>query len=404
MRTRANTHTLVLVLAAGTLAAGCGDYLNPTAPEGDDGTGATAPALAASSTHVPAPLVTVAAGPESLTFWPFTGADLVGTPRDPINLIFPAADARHLRSWLLGLSGDRTGAPFPLDAFDCTWSDAMGAHQTAYGEAMGWEGSAVQLECGAYQGIRFHVRLFQLGEWVVGGAHFEVQIPGTNEHEVLSWELAEALVAADLVRAGALTAAPGLTDAITPAPAYRAINPLVYNGLPAALKALAGGPDVATDPVPLGNDGRARLLAVAGADPSGPAVHQDAFTLDFDQTIPKPFCMQGPLDWLVVKGPIEFRQQVVESASGALVSHFRARGALTLTPINPLTGAMGDPLEARVNEQHRSVATDRLTRVSSLRLQLILPGNRPESGRLFATLSVGPGGSDHGTLAVSCGS
>lgn len=402
MRTR--TGTVAVFLAAGALAAGCADDVDPTAPTAEDDAPAVATVLASTVSAVPAPLVTVTAGSGSLTFWPFTGADLAGTPKDPINLVFPSTDLRSLRTWLLELSGDRSGAPFPLSLFDCTWSDAMGAHQTAYGDAAGWEGSGVQLECGAYEGIRFHVRLFQLGEWALGGAHFEVQIPGTNEHEVLSWELAEALVAADLARAGALTAAPGLTGAITPAPSYRAINPLVYNGLPPSLKALTGGPDVASDPVPLGNDGRAQVLAVARTGPDGPEVYRDAFTLEFDQTIPKPFCMQSPLDWLVVHGPIEFRQQVVESASGALISHFQARGALTLTPINPLTGATGDPLEARVNEQHRSVVTDRLTRVSSLRLQLILPGSRPESGRLFATLSVGPGGADRGTFTVSCGS
>jgi hypothetical protein len=302
------------------------------------------------------------------------------------------------------LDGDRS-AFGPLAAFDCTWKDAMGAQQAAYATGPGWEGSAIQLECGDYGPVRFHIRLFQLGDWAVGGAHFEVQIPGTNEHEVLSWELAEALVAADLVRTGALGAAPAASPVFTPTPTYRAINPLVYNGLPPSLKAVTGGPAGSTaTPVPLANDGRAAILPFAGAAKGERGVVRREFVLEFNQTIPKPFCVQSPLDYLQVTGPIHFSQYVVEAGSGNLRSKFQARGRLSLVPVNPLSGETGEPMEAQVLEQHRSVVTDAHTLVSSLRLQMILPTSDPRGGRLMMTLNVGPGASDHDSLSVSCGS
>lgn len=125
--------------------------------------------------------------------------------------------------------------------------------------------------------------------------------------------------------------------------------------------------------------------------------------LDFDQTIPKPFCIQSPLDWLIVKGPIDFDQQVVVSGSGNFVSRFHAKGRLELIPVNVLTRETDESLEARVMEQDHNVVTDRVTLVSTLQMQVIF-GNGPDSGRLMATLNVGPGASDHAGLEITCGS
>lgn len=360
----------------------------------------------AAVTEVPAPagLVTVASGGSSLELWPFTATTLGAPASDPVNLLLPGVDVRTVRAALLMLDGDRS-AFGPLAAFDCTWKEAMGANQAAYATPSGWTGSAIQLECGDYGPVRFHVRAFPTGDWTIANAHFEVQITGTNEHEVLSWELAEQLVAADLVRAGVLESPPAPSAVITPAPTYREINPLVYNGLPAQLKALIAGPDVAVDPVPIANDGHATILAFEGSVTGERSVARREFVLEFDQTIPKPFCVQGPFDYLSVSGPIYFSQSVVVSGSGNFMSRFHARGGLELTPINPLTGEVtGETLMARVAEQDRSVVTDAVTLASSLQLQLILPVRDPASGSLRATLHVGPGGSDHATLEISCAS
>lgn len=399
-----NTSTfLCSLLVPGLIVlAGC-DVTDPEVPE--DGL-ATHWAEAPTSFASPAPdeLVTVA----GMEFWPYTAEAPGAAASDPVNLLFPGVGPRSVRAALVMLDGDRTALGLPDTApFDCTWKEAMGANQAAYATAAAWTGSAIQLECGDYSPIRFHIRLFPSDGGTIAAAHFEVQIQGTNEHEVLSWEVAEQLVKADIARAGILGAPPASSASITEAPSFRTINPLVYNGLPDGLKTLAGGPDVAgPEGVPIANDGSATILTFAGEVEGERTVAKRTFVLDFDQTIPKPFCMQGPLDYLHVQGPIHFRQQVVVSAGGNYATHFDAVGRLDLTPINPITGEVaGETMKARVAEHDRSVVTDQVTLVSKLVLQLILPASDPASGRLQASFTLGPGGADHGTLdKITCGS
>jgi hypothetical protein len=382
------------------LAVGC-DVTDPQVP-----TDAPAARLADVAATFPSPapedLVTVA----GLEFWPYTTESPDQARSDPINLVFPDVDPRSIRAALMMLDGDRTALGFPPVApFNCTWKEAMGTNQAAYGTAVGWTGSAIELECGDYSPMRIHLRMFPVGNGTIANTHFEVQITGTNEHEVLSWELPQQLVTADMVRSGVLSGPPTPSGVITQAPTFRAINPLVYNGLPAALKTLIGGPATAgPDGVPLVNDGSASILTFAGPVKGERTVAKREFVLHFDQTIPKPFCTQGPFDYLYVKGPIEFRQQVVVSANGNFISHFHASGGLDLIPVDPATGATGEPMMARVTEHDRSVVTDNVTLVSTFALQLILPGSDPAGGRLRTTLTLGPGSSDHGTFEnVVCG-
>jgi hypothetical protein len=44
----------------------------------------------------------------------------------------------------------------------------MGAVQTSYAASSGWTGSAVQLQCGSYASLRFHLRLFEMGGQTLG--------------------------------------------------------------------------------------------------------------------------------------------------------------------------------------------------------------------------------------------
>lgn len=398
-----NTSTFLrCLLVPGLLVlAGC-DVTGPQVPK--DAVLAPRAEAPATSFAQPAPedLVTVA----GLEFWPYTTQAPGAAASDPVDLVFPGVGPRSVRAALMMLDGDRTAFGFPATPpFNCTWKEAMGANQATYATAVGWTGSAIQLECGDYSPIRFHVRLFPVGGGTVGAAHFEVLISGTNEHEVLSWELAEQLVMADIVRAGILGAPPASSDPINEAPSFRTINPLVYDGLPPELKALAGNLP-GSGGVGIANDGSATILTFAGEVDGERTVAKRTFVLDFDQTIPKPFCMQGPLDYLHVQGPIQFRQQVVVSGSGNYVTHFHAVGGLELTPVNPITGEVtGETLKARVAEHDRSVVTDQVTLVSTLVLQLILPASDPASGRLQASVTLGPGASDHGTIGkITCGS
>ncbi|MGQ0703439.1 MAG: hypothetical protein ACT4PM_09950 [Gemmatimonadales bacterium] len=250
----------------------------------------------------PATLTEINLGTGTARIWSYLSDNLV-TPQDPVNLVFTGkADPRAIRNALLGLDGDRSAAFPPVFPFTCTWSDAIGGLMEGFDESTGWSGGAVQLQCGTYGPIRFHLRLFKMGSFTVGNGHFELVIPGTTDHQVLSWELAEQLVAFDLGRSGLLGAAPGSTGAINASPFYRMIPAVIYNGMPVELRALIGGPlgNVAND-VGIATDGAATVLALAAEALPAAASSQQEFVIEYDQVIPKPFC-NGPADYLYVSG------------------------------------------------------------------------------------------------------
>ncbi|MCI0330507.1 MAG: hypothetical protein L0196_06085 [candidate division Zixibacteria bacterium] len=397
----------IMASVVGLMAFGCQKKGNltgaPTAPKAGPALGK--PALQ----PPPAPLVTVNFGGSAQEFWPFTGANFSGAPQDPVNLIFVGhSDPRAIRAALLSLDGDRAAFGFPnLSPFNDTWTDAIGDVQTGYGTESGWVGGAVQLACGPYGPVRFHLRLFDIGGWTLGNVHFEVLIPGTTDHQVLNWELAEQLVAADFVRSGLLDPSVPLiqTDAINPSP-FREIPAVIYNGLPEDLKALIGGPAGSVEnPVPIATDGKATLLNLAGSIEGQPVVAKQDFVIQFDQVIPKPFCASGPFDFIYVKGPVRLSQTVVMSPSGTFTSQFEAQGNLELTPVDPSTSPptpIGETYQAVVNEQHKSVVTNELTLVSSFQMRTEIPPTGPFRGQLIAELSVGPGESSRYSLEVTC--
>jgi hypothetical protein len=341
---------------------------------------------------VPAPeaLVVLDLAGRAEAVWPYTSADLTDTPKDPLNVVFTgAADPRQVRAALLALDGDRTGFGMPAAfPFNCTWADAIGRQQAGYAEADGWQGSAVALQCGAYETLRVHMRMFRQGGFTLAGAHFEVLIPGTTDHEVLSWEFPQQLVTVDLVRTGLLGAAPALTPVITPVPAYRAIRPEVFNGVPPALRGALGLPTTPqTAPVPIPNDGRAAILHLAGAAVVVAGEAERGFVHAFDQTIPRPFCNEGPLDYLKVEGPIDMRHRVTVDDESKYKARFEARGVLQVTPVDPRTGvATGPAFEARIRESHDSALADGKGRAEH-RVRQYLLGDPLQA--FFETMKVG---------------
>src|SRR5690606_11332242 len=113
--------------------------------------------------------------------------------------------------------------------------------------------------------LRFHLRLYRQGDVTLGAVHFELLIPGTTEHQVLSWELAEQLVTVDLARSGLLGAPPSQTGAINAAPTFRTIPAPIYNGVPVSLRAAIGGPLAnVPDPVGISTNGSATVLTLTG--------------------------------------------------------------------------------------------------------------------------------------------
>jgi len=344
----------------------------------------------------PAPLVTVSNGTRSLTFWPYTGANFSGEPQDPVNLIFVGkASPLQIRASLISLDGHRP-APFPsVPPFTSRWEDAIGDAQSGYSTNGNWTGGVIQLACGDYSSARFHIRLFKMGDWTVANAHFEVLIPGTSDHQVLSWELAEQFVMADFFRSGLLDPTTPIipTDQINQSP-FRSIPAIIYNGLPEELKQLIGGPAGSVDAdVPIGTDGHAVILNLNGATPVVPGTFEQDFTLTYDQVIPKPFCQNGFDNYVYVQGPVHLHQTVNVHASGLYDFEFRASGELSVLPINPMTQEpTGSALTAHVRERHAGQQGPRLAWLSSLKLQALLPASTLGSGKQFTGFMVGING------------
>lgn len=375
--------------------AGCGELTEPDTrlAEAEGG-----PAFN-HSVPIPASLTTVTAAGSSLTLWPYTATTLAEQPSDPINLIFGGiADPRNIRDALLALDGVRGG---PFAGFDCTWTDAIGGIQATYGSDPGWTGSVIQLECGTYEGLRMHVRLFPMGDRTVANAHIDVLIPGTTDHQVISWEVAEQFVTADLARAGVLGAAPTATAGVTAAPTFREIPAILYNGLPPQLKALAGGPGgTVSEPVGIANDGRATILVIARDVPAAGGRSQ-TLELDFAQVIPKPFCAE-PGELVRVDGPVSLTQEVRVSATGVLSSQTFAEGELQVRSFDPTTGATGDPMTAHIRDHYRTQVGDHLTMARSSRHQLLESPGAPAQ-QLQVLLRVGSDGEPMARARELCG-
>lgn len=429
---------LTIVLAMlGLLVAGCEKSIDPSTkttietPD-DEMADLLAAPMPDARGFVPSPLVTAEVGQDAVQYWPYTGTNFTGEPQDPINLIFfGQADPRDIRASLLSLSGDRTALGFPAEApFNSTWDDAIGDVQTAYGATIGvemallpgpvgrndadrfcgsrgWSGSAIQLACGPYEGMRFHLRLFRVGNWTLGNAHLDVSIPGTTEHQVISWEVAEQFVIADFMRSGLLDPTIPMipTDQINDSP-FRTIPAIIYNGLPVELRGLIGGPlGNVTEDVPIGTDGHAMILILANKVPRVAEVRTQDFVINFNQAIPKPFCSTGPADYLYVTGPVHLVQTARLSRSGNYEISFSASGELSAMPIDPTNGQpIGAVLKAFVRERHSGTLTNRSFSVSSCKYQRLGNPGQAGSGRNFTNLIVNSNGVNRFSNLVWCDS
>ncbi|MCH7879020.1 MAG: hypothetical protein IH914_06890 [candidate division Zixibacteria bacterium] len=413
------TLTIGLVFMV-ALLVGCENHKNPTQAifiqddepyskrEQDRYPYAFAPTLRMDNFPAPSGVNMVTFGSATWNVWPYTGENFSGAPQDPINLIFIGdADPLDIRAALLSLDGDRSafGMP-PIAPFNSVWDDAIGDVQTAYSENSGWTGSAIQLECGDHQQLRFHMRLFRAGDITIANVHFEVLIPGTTTHQVLNWELGEQFVIADFIRSGLLdpttpmVPVAGFNDS-----PFRKIPSVIYNGLPVELRSLIGGPisDV-TEDVPIVTDGNAMILNLAGTAPRIAETRTQSFIIEFNQAVPKPFCADGPLDFLYVTGPVSFEQVSTLSEDGVYETHFSASAELIAQPINPLTGEpTGDELSAVITEKHDSYLSSRKSSASSFKHQALLPSAADGAGQFFESLTVNSNGPDSFDSKTRCG-
>lgn len=319
-------------------------------------------------------------GGAGLEVWPYTGSDFEGAPVDPVNLVFVGeADPAAIRAALLALDGSRPGLP-PVFPFTEPWSEAIGDVQTGYAEPGGWTGSVIQLQLGAYDPVRFHLRLFRAGELpdgrvvTLGAAHFELLIPKTSEHQVLSWELAEQMVAYDIARTGLLAAPPAPTAVINRAPAWREIPDVIYNELPDELVFLVGGPATPVSvAVPIPSDGRGTVLVLGGSAGIPAGTLTQNLSIVFDQVVPKPFCADGPFDWVLVTGTVDFTREGTVDASGQYAYAAGYEGVLLATPVDitrtpPIP--VGEPFTARVRGSQEGFTWGNALRVQARDVRL----------------------------------
>ena len=339
----------------------------------------------------PSGLVRVSAGGEKLTLWPYTTSDFK-TPSDPINLVFPNADPREIRQVLMKLDGARSlpqlaGLPFA----DCRWTDAMGYEQAAYhvdrwrGD---WAGGVVQLACVHGEAplgdpFRFHIRLFRAGKHTVGNAHFEILIPGTAEHEVLSWDFARDFAAYDMGETKTVVAPPQQVGMI-PAGSFRAVRRAVYEelvkydsgALIPLLAYLNLYPAPGTGDVPIPTNGKAAALVTAiDFEPSRTHVvttTQVEYTID----APKPFCSTGPYDFVKLEAPIQFTLSVSTGPSGRYERTYTVGGTLSATPEVPTSPTtfvpVGPTVPASVFEVHQATMDNRNEQVTERTQQSLL--------------------------------
>jgi hypothetical protein len=374
-------------------------------------------ASAAPEAAPPAGAITVGIGGPPLTLWPYTFQQPAapGTPSDPVNLVFLDSDPREIRQALLALDGAR-GAPLSMLPFgQCRWSDTLGNEQAAWAETEGWVGSEIQLACavsGSPLGnpFRFHLRLFRQGGLTLGGAHFEVLIPGTAEHEVLAWDFARDFVAGEMKRTGLVPPDPE-SAAITSPGTFRAVRWPVYAGLINAdavgVLVFAGLPPAAKPQnplfgsnVPIPTDGKATVMAPNIVLEPAQARARTAVEVQYNVVTPRPFC---GTDFVLLQGPVRLDLDVHTNPSGKYSRTEIVTGSLTVTPMTfngttfvPTPGATSN--RALVAELHRALLTDNHGQTTQYAAQVLL--SNPLQSLVY---SLAAGHADDFASNVSCG-
>jgi hypothetical protein len=341
----------------------------------------------------PSDPVTVALVPPDgrlLTLGPYTANDYSGDVYDPVNLFFLDSDPREIRQALLELDALR-GEPWTSLPFaGCLWADAMGSEQVAWAETEGWVGGEVQLVCINPEAplgdpFRVHLRLYRQGDITLGAAHFEILIPGTAQHEVLSWDLARDFVTAEMARTLPLIAVPEEVAVQTPG-TFRAVLRPVYDALyedptgqgQALLAGLGLVPPPPTGDVPIPTSGTAWVISAHIILDAGWTVTRSKVDVDYNVVTPRPFCATGPYDLVHLAGPVRLSVVVYTSPWGTYERRHHIKGHLRVTPVMP-DGAggytpTGPPVPAVVYENHRAVLTDRFG-------QLVEEGSQKLLGR-----------------------
>lgn len=370
------------VLAALTLPLqACTDHANVTGP------GTPSAARVATPTYT-----SVTVGDETFEFWPYTTSKLsITSPDDPINLLLVGeGDPRAVRAALMALGP----SPVPLLS-GCTWTDAVGDEQASAADPVGWTGSAIQLACGPWE-LRLHVRLFDIGEAILLGAHFEMAIPDTDQHQVLSYSLAKMIMLGELSRTNLVNQA-GIeyTDVVTQS--TQNVRAVLFNELPDWFQELLTGTagDVAADfPIPNG-DGIVIAVPIAHYADAATGSYQE-FTIEYGQWVDKPFC-QAPGEFVYVAGPVHVAMTVTIAADGTLQRYMRAQGQLSITTTT------GSEYGANVTQDQQAWATGTAHWVQTKLHQVMVPSGGADQGVRSWHLRVGTEVPDDFKETINCG-
>lgn len=181
---------------------------------------------------------------------------------------------------------------------------------------------------------------------------------------------------------------------------------MIYNGLPPELRSLIGGPPVpVAEPVGIANDGTALIANLAGRTPASPgSVHHD-FVVEFDQVIPKPFCVASPADFVHARGPVRFTQRVAADVRGEVNAQIQVEGPLSVTPVDIQTGLPSGPTRtAQINDHYSAQTMGRDGRASSTQLRLLTGvGGTGQVDTERTRLRVGPRGLTDYSRTERCG-
>jgi hypothetical protein len=225
--------------------------------------------------------------------------------------------------------------------------------------------------------FRFHIRLFRAGKHTIGNAHFEILIPGTAEHEVLSWDFARDFAAYDMGETDTVVAPPE-SPGLIPSGSFRAVRRAVYdellkydNGALIPLLAyLKLYPAPGPGDVPIPTTGKA-VTFVTDIDFAPQRAHVVTTTqVGYGVNIPKPFCTDPKVPEYVrlAGGPLLFTLSVSTGSSGRYERTYSVGASLEVTPLVPA----GDKLLASVFEVHQATMDDRHEQVTERAQQSLL--------------------------------
>ena len=281
----------------------------------------------------------------------------------------------------------------PSGANGCVWMDGMGYDQAAYVEPEGWVGDELQLVCATPDSPlgkedRFHVRLFRSGPHTIGGAHFEINVPGTAEHEVLSWEMARDFVTDEIARLD-MAAFQGEAEVFEPKDGtFRTVrgqvNYYVFatnNAFWARLGLLdPPAPGLPAAPIPATG-----LAAVFAPSFTFVPVKSD-FTLTDYRTYgvvtTKPFCGGAPVQ--ITGGPLTLRLRVQTNPSGKYQRTFTVAGYLKIKTLS--TGVVQDAVISQIS---RGMLTDNHGQVSEEVSQILLATDSAAGQSLYVVFGAG---------------